>query len=83
MLTSVEKAGIRIYIFLSYINPFQIWFFVLLMIGIKIFTDSGWAKSFTICIIYWLIVTLFPSKSSPLRPFPFKREKCLIIFGKK
>ena len=60
LLTSVEKVGVALYTFLSYINPFQLWFVVLLTIGIKIFTDSGWSKSFAICIIFWLIVTLFP-----------------------
>ena len=60
LLTSVEKAGVALYVFLSYINPFQLWFVVLLIIGVKIFTDSSWGKSFAICIIFWLIVTLFP-----------------------
>ena len=60
LLTSVENAGVALYLFLSYINPFQIGFVVLLIIGVKIFTDSSWAKSSVICIIYWLIVTLFP-----------------------
>ena len=61
LLTSVEKAGVFLYVFLSYINPFQIWYVALLIVGVKIFTDSGWAKSSAICIIYWLIVTLFPA----------------------
>jgi len=60
VLTTVEKAGVALYVFLSYINPFQIWFVVLLTIGIKIFTDFAWGKSFVICIIFWLIITLFP-----------------------
>jgi len=60
LLTSVEKVGVASYTFLSYINPFQLWFVLLLTIGIKIFTDSGWGKSFAICAIFWLIVTLFP-----------------------
>ena len=64
VLTSVDKAGVAIYVFLSYINPFQIWFVVLLTIGIKIFTDFAWGKSFTICIIFWLIITLFPVMST-------------------
>jgi hypothetical protein len=59
-LTSIENAGIFLYMFLYYINPFQIGFVILLVIGVKIFTDSGWSKSLMVCIIYWLIVTLFP-----------------------
>ena len=60
LLTTVEKAGVFLYMLLSYINPFQIWFVILLIIGVKVFTDSSWTKSSIICIIYWLIVTLFP-----------------------
>jgi hypothetical protein len=59
-LTSVESAGTALYLFLSCINPFQLWFVVLLLIGLKLFTDSGWTKSLIVCLIYWLIVTLFP-----------------------
>ena len=60
LLTSVDRAGVALYLFLSYLNPFQLWFVVLLILGVKLFTDSGWAKPIVICIIYWLIVTLFP-----------------------
>jgi hypothetical protein len=60
LLTTVEKAGVFLYMLLTYINPFQIWFVILLIIGVKVFTDSSWKKSSVICIIYWLIVTLFP-----------------------
>jgi len=66
LLTSVEKAGVALYVFLSYINPFQLWFVVLLTIGIKIFTDFAWSKSFAICIIFWLIITLFPVASTTI-----------------
>ena len=66
LLTSVENAGIAIYLFLSYINPFQIWFVFLLILGFKILMDSNWVKSSIICIIYWLIVTLFPVISTYL-----------------
>jgi hypothetical protein len=60
VFTSVEKTGVSLYTFLSAINPFQIWFVALLVIGIKKYTDSTWFKSGIICVIYWLIVTLFP-----------------------
>lgn len=64
LLTSVENVGAALYLFLSYINPFQIWFVVLLTIGVKIFTDLSWSKSIAICIIFWVIVTLFPVMST-------------------
>ena len=64
LLTSVDKAGVVLYTFLSYINPFQLWFVVLLTIGIKIFTDSSWSKSLAVCIVFWLIITLFSVMST-------------------
>ena len=60
VLTSLEKAGTVLYLLLASITPFQLWFVALLIIGFKIFTNSDWKKSSLICIIYWLIVTLFP-----------------------
>jgi len=60
VFTSVQKVGAPLYMFLYYINPFQIWFILLLALGIKLFTDSSWLKSGMICFIYWLIITLFP-----------------------
>jgi hypothetical protein len=60
IFTSVEKAGAPLYVFLSSINPFEIWYIILLVIGVKIFTDSDWTKSLLICLIFWLIVTLYP-----------------------
>jgi hypothetical protein len=60
MFTSVEKSGATLYLFLSYINPFQLWFVLLLIIGVKLFSDSSWSKSAIVCLIYWLITVLFP-----------------------
>ena len=74
LLTSVEKAGVALYVFLSYINPFQLWFVVLLTIGIKIFTDFSWGKSFAICIIFWLIITLFPVASTTISQIAMARQ---------
>jgi len=64
MFTSVGKVGAPLYVFLYAINPFQLWFVILLAIGIKVFTDSNWSKSALICFVYWLIVTLFPVVSA-------------------
>jgi len=74
VLTSVEKAGVALYTFLAYINPFQLWFVVLLTIGIKIFTDFSWGKSFAICIIFWLIITLFPVASATISQIAMARQ---------
>ena len=63
-LTTVEKVGLPLYTFLSTINPFEIWYVILLVIGVKIFTDSAWSKAFLISIIFWLIVVLFPVLST-------------------
>jgi hypothetical protein len=59
-LTSIENAGTVLYMFLYNINPFQIGFVILLVIGFKLYTDSGWTKSWIVCMIYWLTVTFFP-----------------------
>ena len=60
LLTTVEKAGAAIYIPLTYINPFQIWFIVLLSIVLKIFVDIKYTKALLICVIFWLITLIFP-----------------------
>ena len=63
-LTTVEQVGAPLYTFLSNINPFEIWYVILLVIGVKIFTDSAWSKALLISIIFWLIVVLFPVMST-------------------
>jgi len=60
MLTSIEQIGATGYVFLSCINPFQLWFVVLLSIGLRIFTDMKPVKAIIICVMFWLITTLFP-----------------------
>jgi hypothetical protein len=63
MLTTVDQAGATVYTFLSMINPFQIWFVLLLSIGLKVFADIKYVKSLIICIIFWLITTIYPVAS--------------------
>ena len=60
LFTSVDKVGATFYTFLGLINPFQLWFVILLSIGLKIFTDMKYAKALIICIIFWLITVIFP-----------------------
>jgi Yip1 domain. len=60
MFTTIQEAGAVIYTFLCLINPFQIWFIILLSIGIKIFADIKYIKALIICIIFWLTTIIYP-----------------------
>jgi len=60
LLISFEQIGTIEYVFLSYINPFQLWFAVLLSIGLKIFTEMKMTKALMIGVVFWLITVLFP-----------------------
>ncbi|MDR1181366.1 MAG: YIP1 family protein [Bacteroidales bacterium] len=63
LLTSMERVGITEYVFLSYITPFQVWFVVLLCIGLKIFTNMNTVKSVVISVLFWFITILIPTLS--------------------
>ena len=58
LLTSVEQAGLVLYSFLSYINPFQVWFIILISLGLKVFADIKYTKALLICILFWVITIL-------------------------
>jgi hypothetical protein len=60
LFTTMEKAGGGLYTFLSLVNPFQLWFVLLLSIGLKVFTEIKYAKSLLICILFWLITVIIP-----------------------
>jgi hypothetical protein len=64
MLVSAESLTMALYTFLNCINPFQIWFVVLLIIGLKVLTEMKSAKAVIICIIFWLITVAFPVASA-------------------
>jgi hypothetical protein len=59
-LTSVSTVGSTFFTFLSYINPFQIWFVFLISMGIKYLTEICWSKSFFISILFWVISIAIP-----------------------
>ena len=60
LLTTMEKAGAASYTFLSLINPFQLWFLILLSVGLKVFADIKYAKALFICVIFWLLTVIYP-----------------------
>ena len=60
MLTSIEQVGAPGYVFLSCINPFQLWFVTLLSIGLRIFADLKPLKATVISVLFWLITVLIP-----------------------
>jgi Yip1 domain. len=60
MLTSMEQVGATGYAFLSYINPFQLWFVALLSIGLRFFADIKPLKVIVISVLFWLITIMIP-----------------------
>ena len=64
VFTTMEEAGAAIYTFLCLINPFQLWFVVLLSIGLKVFADIKYIKALLICFIFWLITIIYPIASA-------------------
>ena len=66
VFTSVEDAGAAIYMLLCLINPFQIWFVILLSVGLKVFVDIKYFKALILCIIFWLITIIYPIASAAL-----------------
>lgn len=63
ILTSVEQVGVTVYVFLSYITPFQLAFVILLSIGVKVFTKINSLKSLTISVLIWIISIILPTLS--------------------
>jgi hypothetical protein len=59
LFTSVEKVGGPLYTFLTMINPFQVWFVILLSIGLKTFSGMKYGKALIICIILWLFIVIY------------------------
>ena len=60
LLTSTDKVGMTMYVFLSYINLFQLWFVALISIGLTILADMKPVKATIISILFWLVTVLFP-----------------------
>ena len=60
VLTSIEQAGLAGYTCLGLVNPFQIWFVILLSIGLKVFAEIKYTKALIICLIFWLITVIYP-----------------------
>ena len=66
VFTTVEDAGAAIYMLLCLINPFQIWFVILLSVGLMVFADIKYIKALILCIIFWLITIIYPIASAAL-----------------
>ena len=64
VFTTINDVGAGIYMLLCLINPFQIWFVVLLSVGLKVFADIKYSKALLIWIIYWLILLIYPVASA-------------------
>jgi hypothetical protein len=60
LLTSTESVGVTFYTFLTLINPFYFWFLILLTVGVAIFTETTYVKSFIVSFLFWAILIGFP-----------------------
>lgn len=55
VLVSKDQTGTGLYTILSYINPFEIWYVILLIIGIRTVTGLSSMSSISITLIIWLL----------------------------
>jgi len=60
LLINPETAGLPLYTFFSYINPFQIWSIILIIIGLKVISELQSSDATILCMILWLIWVAFP-----------------------
>ena len=60
LLTSTASVGAPFYTFLSLINPFYIWFLVLLTLGLAVLTEAKFIKALAISLIFWIMIIAFP-----------------------
>lgn len=61
VLFDVNKIGVFLYTFLYYINPFQIWFLLLVTYGLTYVTQIKLKYSFFIILSLWIIAIVSPS----------------------
>ena len=59
LFTTLENTGIAVYSLLCSINPFQIWFVVLLSIGLKVFANIKYLKALLISVLFWLVLLIY------------------------
>lgn len=60
---SVFNTGLFLYSILTYINPFQLLFIVLMVVAIKNTLNIGYTKAGLITIMFWLIIIIIPAVS--------------------
>jgi hypothetical protein len=64
MLIPACRTDITLYTFLSYFNPFQLWYAILVILGMKVVTGGSYAKPVAAGILYWLITVAVPVAST-------------------
>ncbi len=60
LLFDPEAVGLPMYTFFAYINPFQVWGIILLIIGLKVVGELQSSNATILCLILWLIWVAFP-----------------------
>ena len=59
VFVSADKTGPWLYVFLAFINPFQIWYVLLLILGIRTVTGMSRQSSVSVALIIWLLTVSF------------------------
>lgn len=60
LFTSINQVGTVMYTLLSYVSPFQLYFVVLVGLGLSILCDMKKRKAFIISFLFWIITILIP-----------------------
>ncbi len=60
LLFDPDAIGLPLYTFFAYINPFQIWGIIILILGLSIVGEMQWSNATILCLILWLIWVAFP-----------------------
>ena len=63
VLTSTESVGLVVYSLLAFINPFYLWFVVLLTIGLASLTDMKMSKAGLLSLLFCFILVAFSISS--------------------
>jgi hypothetical protein len=61
-----DAIGLPLYTLLAYINPFQVWAMIIMIIGLKVVGDMQWTDTIILCLILCLLWVSFPVISAVL-----------------
>jgi hypothetical protein len=60
LLFNPDNTGLPLFTFLAYINPFQVWGIVVMILGVMVVGEMELSNATLLCLILWLIWVAFP-----------------------